>query len=218
MIMKPVLSETDKELLEKKIARAEEQTRSQIVLATVMRSDSYAEIPWKAFAIGVSVSGLLVLIGNMVSPGWIQGLTVLVAVVVMLASGAVMTLLTIFIPELARLFLNDSRAESETRQYAESLFLSRQLFLTKHRTGILLLISFFEKKVVIIPDRGICDHVTNEVVTRIIALMRETLSRNEYRRSIEIAVDELTRIIEPLTTDDKAGDELSNQIIEERGA
>lgn len=215
--MKPVLSENDKELLEKKIARAEEQTRSQIVLATVMRSDSYAEIPWKAFALGVSVAGLLALIGNLVSPGWIQGLAVLVAVVVMLASGAILTLLTIFLPELARLFLNDSRAESETRQYAESLFLSRQLFLTKHRTGILLLISFFEKKVVIIPDRGICDHVSNEDIQRIIALMRDSLARNEIRRSMEIAVDELTRIIEPLTADDKAGDELSNRIIEERG-
>lgn len=215
--MKPVLSENDKDLLEKTIARAEEQLRSQIVLATVIRSDSYAEIPWKAFALGVSVSGLLALSGNLLFPGWIQGMAVLIAVVAMLATGAALALLTILLPVFARLFLNDSRAETETRQYAESLFLSRQLFLTKHRTGILLLISLFEKKVVIIPDKGVCDHVSNVDIQRIITLMKAPLGRNDYRRSMEIAVDELTKIIEPLTADDTTGDELPNRIIEERG-
>lgn len=215
--MKPVLSENDKDLLEKKIASAEEQSRSQIVLATVKRSDSYSEIPWKAFALGVSFSGLLALAGNILFPGWIQGLAVLITVMAMLSTGALMALLTVFLPAFARLFLNGSRAETETRQYAESLFLSRQLFLTKRRTGILLLISLFEKKVVIIPDRGVCDHVDTEVIKRIIGLMKESLMRNELRRSMEIAVDELTRIIEPLTADDISGDELSNRIIEERG-
>lgn len=215
--MKPVLSENDKDLLEKKIARAEEQLRSQIVLATVIRSDSYVEIPWKAFALGVSVSGLLALTGNLLFPGWVQGMAVLIAVVIMLATGAAMALLTILLPAFARFFLNDNRAETETRQYAESLFLSKQLFLTKHRTGILLLISLFEKKVVIIPDKGICDHVTNVEIQRIITLMKAPLQRNEFRQSMEIAVDELTRMIEPLTADDTTGDELPNKIIEERG-
>jgi putative membrane protein len=215
--MKPVLSENDKDLLEKTIARAEEQLRSQIVLATVKRSDNYVEIPWKAFALGVSVSGLLALTGNLLFPGWIQGMAVLIAVVIMLATGAAMALLTILLPVVARLFLNDSRAETETRQYAESLFLSRQLFLTKHRTGILLLISLFEKKVVIIPDKGISNHVSNADIQRIITLMKAPLERNELRQSMEIAVDELTRIIEPLTADDTTGDELPNRIIEERG-
>jgi putative membrane protein len=215
--MKPVLSENDKDLLEKTIARAEEQLRSQIVLATVKRSDNYVEIPWKAFALGVSVSGLLALTGNLLFPGWIQGMAVLIAVVIMLATGAAMALLTILLPVVARLFLNDSRAETETRQYAESLFLSRQLFLTKHRTGILLLISLFEKKVVIIPDKGISNHVSNADIQRIITLMKAPLERNELRQSMEIAVDELTRIIEPLTANDTTGDELPNRIIEERG-
>ncbi len=215
--MKPVLSENDKDLLEKTIARAEEHLKSQIVLATVIRSDSYAEIPWKAFALGVSVSGLLALSGNLLFPGWIQGFAVLIAVVAMLATGAAMTLLTMLLPVFARFFLNDNRAETETRQYAESLFLSRQLFLTKHRTGILLLISLFEKKVVIIPDKGICDHVSDDDIQRIITMMKAPLKRNEFLRSMEIAVDELTRIIEPLTADDTTCDELPNRIIEERG-
>lgn len=163
------------------------------------------------------MSGLLALSGNLLFPGWIQGLAVLITVLAMLATGAVMALLTILLQGFARLFLNDSRAETETRHYAESLFLSRQLFLTKHRTGILLLISLFEKKVVIIPDKGICDHVSNTDIQRVIKLMKAPLGRNEFRLSMEIAVDELTRIIEPLTADDITSNELSDRIIEERG-
>ena len=49
--MKPVLSESDRIQLDKRIAEAEKVTKTQIVLATVKRSDSYVEIPWKAFAL-----------------------------------------------------------------------------------------------------------------------------------------------------------------------
>lgn len=52
--MKKNLSDTDRTLLDKRIAETEKQTRTQIVLASVLRSDSYAEIPWKAFASGAS--------------------------------------------------------------------------------------------------------------------------------------------------------------------
>ena len=50
--MKHILSEDDKIFLEARIAETEKKTRAQIVLATAARCDSYAEIPWKAFAFG----------------------------------------------------------------------------------------------------------------------------------------------------------------------
>ena len=50
--MKQILSDSDRTLLDKHIAETEKQTGAQIVLASIMRSDSYAEIPWKAFAFG----------------------------------------------------------------------------------------------------------------------------------------------------------------------
>ena len=58
--MKQILSDTDRILLDKRIAEAEIKTKAQFVLATVKRSDSYAEIPWKAFAFGSSIAGFMV--------------------------------------------------------------------------------------------------------------------------------------------------------------
>ena len=58
--MKRTLTNEEKTRLNKQIAEAEKQTNIQIVLATIKRCDSYAEIPWIAFAFGISVAGFLV--------------------------------------------------------------------------------------------------------------------------------------------------------------
>ena len=119
--MKPVLSDDDKSQLEKRIAEAEKLTKIQIVLATVKRSDSYPEIPWKAFALGVSIR-LLVFSLDMILFSWIQDIAVLVSVVAILAVAAFVVQMTILFPRFARLFLSGSRAKWETRQYADFLF------------------------------------------------------------------------------------------------
>ncbi|TFG44587.1 MAG: hypothetical protein E4H43_00125 [Bacteroidia bacterium] len=215
--MKPVLSDNDRSLLEKRITEAEKITRTQIVLALVGRSDSYAEIPWKAFALGASLTGLLVFSLDLILLTWIQDTTVLISIVTTLAVAAFVVLLTILFPGFARLFLSDSRAETETRQYAESLFLSRELFSTARRTGILLLISRFERKVVIIPDKGLSNLVNQDNLMSIVALMKQPLAKNEFRQAMEIALDELIRIIEPCPSDEEVANELSDKIIEDKG-
>ena len=215
--MKPVLSEDDKSQLEKRIAEAEKLTKIQIVLATVKRSDSYPEIPWKAFALGVSITGLLVFSLDMILFSWIQDIAVLVSVVAILAVAAFVVQMTILFPRFARLFLSGSRAESETRQYADSLFLSRELFSTVRRTGILLLISQFERKVIILPDKGLRNYVSDDDLKRIIGQMKRSLQQNKFRQAMEIALDEIIRIAGQLPSDEQVKNELSDRIIEAKG-
>ena len=215
--MKPVLSENDKVVLEKRIAEAEKLSNTQIVLATVKRSDSYREIPWKAFALGTSVAGLLVLSLDLIFFGWLRNSNVLISVVAILASGAFIALLTILSPGFAKLFLPDSRAETETYHYAESIFLSKELFATQRRTGILLVISLFERKVVILPDRGLKDIISEDDLRNIIRLMKRPLAQHEFRYAMDIALDELIKIIKPGSEVEKSANELSDKIIEDKG-
>ena len=215
--MKPVLSENDRSQLEKRIAEAERLTKTQIVLATVKRSDSYVEIPWKAFALGTSVTGLLVFSLDLSLVARINDGAVLISIVTTLAIAAFVVLLTILFPGFARLFLSDNRAETETHQYAQSLFLSRELFSTARRTGVLLLISQFERKVVILPDKGLSKHVSKDDLKSIIELMKRPLAQSDFRRAMEIALDEFIRIIEPLSSDEQTNNELSNEIIIDKG-
>ena len=97
--MKQVLSENDKDLLEKRIAEVEKLSKTQIVLATVRRSDCYREIPWKAFALGTSAAGFLVLSFDLIFPGWLQITAVIISIVATLAIGAFIALLTILLPD-----------------------------------------------------------------------------------------------------------------------
>lgn len=214
--MKQALSEKDSKRLDELINNVEKRINTQIVLALIQRCDVYAELPWKSFALGASVTGLLVFILDQSSYGWQPTFTVLIAVAGILTGGALFALLTLLIPGFAKLFLSDFRAEAEVKQYAESMFLTRELFATSERTGILLLISTFERKVVILPDKGLSDLFPEDKVKSIIASMTPFLRLSEFCRAFEIGLEQLSKSLET-----KAGkkdkNELSDEIILEKG-
>jgi putative membrane protein len=215
--MKQILSDTDRNLLDKHIAETEKQTRAQIVLASVMRSDSYAEIPWKAFALGASITGLVTILMNLFVVGWLTETLILFSVAVILAAGLIFVLLSVLFPGFARLFLSPHRKATETMQYAESLFLSHELFSTENRRGILLLVSQFERQVVILPDKGVRNLLSNDVLKEVISNMTKHLRRNELRQAMETGLDGIqAALVSPVSgwTDKN---ELTDEIIEEEG-
>jgi putative membrane protein len=214
--MKGTLSENDRNRLDTLIVAMEKNTGAQIVLAVIQRSDSYAELPWKAFALGASISGFLVFILDHMSYGWYPGITVLIAVAGILAGGSVLTLLTVLIPVFARRFLSAFRAEVEVRQYAESLFFSRELFATSKRTGILVLVSLFERKVVILPDKGVSNQLTEDVMRNIITSMTLSLKRGEITRAFETGLEQISKILGTQIQGTGKND-LPDEIIEEKG-
>ena len=86
--MKHTLNNEEQNRLDQRIADAEKRTGAQIVLAVIERSDTYAELPWKAFALGASGAGLLVLIMNILWPLTSPVTAAFLAIVMMLAAGA----------------------------------------------------------------------------------------------------------------------------------
>jgi len=215
--MKQILTDSDRTLLDKRVAETEKQTGAQVVLASVMRSDSYAEIPWKAFAIGASIASLISICLDLFVLGWITETLILFSVAVILATGAIFALLSVLFPGFATLFLSPQRKETECMQYAESLFLSRELFSTEDRRGILLLVSQFERQVVILPDTGVRTLLSSEILEDVISNMSKDLRRNELRKAMETGLDGIqTALATPVQGwNDK--NELSDEIIEEEG-
>jgi putative membrane protein len=214
--MKQTLSDHDRNRLDTLISDVEKGTDTQIVLALIQRSDSYAELPWKAFALGASISGLLVFILDLLFYGWYPEITVLMAAAGVLAGGAVFALLTVLIPGFARRFLSAFRIEVEVRQYAESLFLSRELFATSKRTGILVLVSLFERKVIILPDRGLSDQLTKDTMQGIITSMSLFLKRGEISRAFETGLEQISHTL-GTSLHVSGKNELPDEIIEEDG-
>jgi putative membrane protein len=216
--MRHSLSNEERRQLDQQIADAEKRTGAQIVLAVIERSDAYAEIPWKAFALGASLAGLLVLIMTLMWPLASAGRAVLLTIVMILAAGAGFALLSVFVTDFARLFLHRHRAEVETRQYAESLFLFKQMFATRERKAVLLLISLFERQVVLLPDSGLVPELNQEAIEIIIKHMRPYLRSWQTARALEAGLKKITEIISVEERSASTANELPNDIIEEKGA
>ncbi|MBN1397116.1 MAG: TPM domain-containing protein [Bacteroidetes bacterium] len=216
--MQNILSDNERGRLNRLITDSEKRTNAQIVLAVIKRCDDYAELPWKVFSLGVSIAGLFVVILDYLFYSWISSTTVLYSALIILAIGAVFALMAIFIPGFARIFLSANRAEVEVRQYAESLFLKRELFATGRRIGVLLLVSLFERKIIILPDKGLTGRLTEDAMQDIIARMTRPLVKNEISRALEIGLEEISRSLEQLNRDiSNTVNELPDQIIEEKG-
>ena len=214
--MKRTLSEQDRNRLDALVADVEKRTNSQIVLAVIQRSDIYAELPWKAFALGASFIGLLGFILDLLFYGWDSVVTLPIAMLGILSGGAFFALLTVLIPGFAKQFLPAIRAEVEVKQYAQSLFLSRELFATSKRTGILVLISLFERKVVILPDKGLIDQLPTDTMQSMIRVMTLFLKKGEIRKAFEAGLEQLSHSLR-IDVHRAGKNELSDEIIEEKG-
>lgn len=211
------LNDQERSQLNARVAEAEKRTGAQLVLSVVERCDDYPELPWKAFALGVGLASLIWLAVDMLNPFWISGMAVLFLVVIILAAGALCALLCVLVPGFARFFLDKERSELEVLQYAESTFLSRELFTTSGRTGILLLIGLFERQVVIRPDTGLEDRLNPSDLHKIIDAMTGPLSSGRIAEALEAGLSGLESALTD-TRPLKAGqNELPNDLIEEKG-
>jgi len=214
--MKQTLSDHDRNRLDALITDVEKYTNTQIVLAVIQRSDSYAELPWKAFSLGASVTGLLIFTLDLLFYGWYSMVSVPHAVAGILAAGAVFALMAVLLPGFSKRFLSTIRADVEVQQYAESLFLSRELFATSNRTGILVLVSLFERKVVILPDLGLRDKLTRDAMQSMIAAMTLFLKRSQISQAFEAGLEQLSQTL-GTNVHGTTENELSDEIIEEKG-
>jgi putative membrane protein len=216
--MKKILNDQEKSRLDGRIVEVEKKTGAQIVLAVIKRSDAYAELPWKAFALGVALAGLIVFLIMSLRPGWMQ-VPALYAIVAVMLPGAGLALLTLWLPSLARLFLSAHRAEMEVLRYAEGIFLSREMFATSKRTSILLLISLFERRVIVLPDAGLRERLNKEELEGIVMRMTVELSGSLIAGAFERGLDFLENVLSAtVAAQTTAVNELPNEIIEEKGA
>ena len=213
--MRQILNDADRTLIEKYIREAEVRTGVQIVFAVTKRSDCYAELPWKAFALGVSVTGLTVFFLFLLATFWITKSTILLSVAAILVAGTTLALLTLVFPGFARLFLTGNRKETEPLQYAESLFLSHELFASEGRRGFLLLISKFERQIVILPDAGVKKLLSADAIKNIISGMKIHLRKNELRSAMETGLEKLVEALSLPATGGPDKNELPELIIDE---
>ena len=211
------LTDDERRRIDDCVKAVERRTGVEIVTAITPKSDHYPEIPWKAFALGVSLVALTRVVLAVLWPRWPDGATLLKDIMAILGGGAVLALLSIWSQSVARLFLHHVRAETETLQHAQGLVLGREMFATDRRNAVLILVSLFERQVVIVPDKGVAQRLRRDDLRRVIFRMRPLLRSGNACAALCLGINEVGALLgDSVTTADLPVNGLPDAVIEER--
>jgi putative membrane protein len=149
------------------VSDAEAATSGEIVPFVVPASDLYLSAVWKGTALGALLSPLAALAMFRYGGFWGGSLSFWIALPAA-AGAAVGHLLTVLVPPVKRWLAGREMLTARVHQRATLAFLEEEVFHTRERTGILLFVSLFERRVVVLGDTGINRQVEtahwNEVV------------------------------------------------------
>jgi putative membrane protein len=149
-----ILSTQDRVHIEAAIARVEQRSAAEIVVAEIPSSDRYLDVRGALaglLALGASAGlhQLLPLVGT----GEVLALELLLFTLAFLLFGS---------PALLGRCLPAKRVQEAVQRAAGLSFLAHGVFATRDRTGVLILLSDLERQVVILGDQGIHAHMPND--------------------------------------------------------
>ena len=153
MPRRALFSEQDLEAVRQAVAAAEGETSGEIVPFVVDASDAYEGTLWKGTAIGALGAAMTAAVAHVAAGLWGGG--ALWIALPAAAGGALGFLLTALVPAVKRALVPSDVLERRVRRRAAVAFLEEEVFSTEDRTGILLFLSLFEHRVVVLGDAGI---------------------------------------------------------------
>ena len=167
---KPLFSADDLEAVRRAVATAEGETSGEIVPFVVDASDAYEGALWKGAALGALGGALAVAVVHALAGLWGGG--ALWIGLPAAAGGALGYLLAALVPAIKRGLIAPEVIDRRVRRRAAVAFVEEEVFSTEDRTGILLFLSLFERRVVVLGDAGINARVGEDewlAITRAIA-------------------------------------------------
>lgn len=147
-------SQADLDRITAAVKEAESKTSGEIVPYFVEQSDDYRVASWRGGVTAGAAAMLLSLLVHTVVNIWLAYSMFELSATIAAGCGLGVFLVRI-IPSLRRFFAGQSLMEHRVSQRASLAFLSEEVFNTRERTGILIFLSFFERKVVVLGDSGI---------------------------------------------------------------
>jgi putative membrane protein len=175
--------------------RAEGATSGEIVPYVVGVCDDYPLTGWKAAVLG----GLVFLVGGVVVHyfGGFWGGSVWLWVVLPSVVGALLGPFCAWLSAPFRRWLIGERLlELRARQRAEAAFLEEEVFSTRDRTGILILVALFEHRVVVLGDAGINRVVPDGAWAQVVAEVVRGIRGGRPAEALMTAIADCGRLLE----------------------
>jgi putative membrane protein len=193
-------SPSDVEAVRRAVAVAEAESAGEIVPYVVAASDPYPGAAWKGAALGAMAAAFVAWAVHQWGGLWGArgGGELFFWMVLPPAAGGALGLLAVQLaPPLRRWLAGSHLMAARTHQRAAAAFVEQAVFETAGRTGILLFLSLFERRVVVLADRGIHARVEDgewdALVARIVAGIRRGDPGTALAAAIEDCGDLLVR-------------------------
>ena len=154
-----ILSPDDEARIAGAVRAVEARTAGEVIPYVVAESGGYTAVSWKGATLGALAAAAAAAIGHRVSEPW-GGITLWIALPP-LAGGALGYLLALIAP-LRRALAGRELLRLRVEDQAQKAFLETEAFATRERTGILVFLSLFERRVVMLADRGIHTRIPHE--------------------------------------------------------
>ena len=215
-----LVSEEERLEINRLVAQFENDTGVQAVAAVTLKADAYPEIPWKAFALGASLAGLVAALQPTVIRLWSDTSVAALDAMLILGSGVVLAALTAFVPAFGRLLLDRERARGEAMQYAKDVFLERECFSTRSRRSLLVVMCRFEGLAVIIADSGLAQYAPAAELATIGDDAGALVRRGEVISSFQLAFDRVKALLvqRGMTPEIPPRNEIEDDVVVGRGA
>jgi putative membrane protein len=112
-----------------------------------------------------------------------------------MVGGALGGLVPNFSDAVRRSLVSRKELDETCRQRAENAFLEEEIFNTRHRTGIMIFISFFEHEVVVMADRGISKVVEQKEWDKIVAALVAHIRSGKIVEGVEAGIKRCGEIL-----------------------
>jgi putative membrane protein len=187
MSLKSRFSTPDLERIKSAVRTAEDKISGEIVPVFVEKSGYYSIANYRAAVVSGALAFLLIIFSDRYYPALAIYDPLLIFIVAILF-GVVGAVASNFIPFVQKFFVGQKHLDRSTKQRAETLFLQEEVFNTRHRTGIMIFISFFEREVIVMADRGISKVVEQKDWDKIVQGITQNIKKGKVIEGIEAAV------------------------------
>lgn len=154
MSLKQRFSEKDLERIKAAVKEAEGKISGEIVPVFVEKSGYYTIANYRGAMILAAIAFSLIVIFDRYIPS-LSVYDPLMIFILVVTAGVLGAIITHYILPVKFWLLSQFHLDQSTRKRAENAFLEEEIFNTRHRTGIMIFVSFFEHEVIVMADRGI---------------------------------------------------------------
>ena len=217
--MKSKLTETELERIRDAVARAETRTSGEIVPYVVARSASYDVAIYRGSLILGAIACFAVFLVEVfpIGSGWSWlSLGTSQTVMMIVGAGAIGAVIASMVHPVGRVLAGKAQLAHAVRQRALAAFVEKEVFKTRERTGIMLLVSLYERRIQVIGDSGINERVAEDAWAGIVNKIRDGIRSGDLAdgmvAGIEMAGDLLEQSGVEIRPDDT--NELADDVIQ----